>query len=287
MRTLITGMVLLLLAPPALAQKPPLDTVTVNGTRDTLDSVIPNFVQSTTAPGYMTGKLARWNRLVCPKTVGLAPKYAAFVSQRVRALALEVGAKVDGNPGCRPNIEITFTTNPQGLMDTTRRRRPDFLGYFHNLHQADEMAKVTLPIQAWYLTETVDNGNEWHIDQRCLPADCTYGVTGMRTNDGLQTGFHHVMIVAEPAKLADHEIGTLADYIAMVALAQISQKPSCQKLDTILNLLAPGCGRTATAMTVGDVGYLKGLYAGRADSLLVVQRNAIGFGIRKALEGER
>ena len=56
-----------------------------------------------------------------------------------------------------PTIEIIFTTTPQDLLDTVRKDDPAYLGYFTSLAQADTLAKVTRPIQAWdATTETTD-----------------------------------------------------------------------------------------------------------------------------------
>ena len=82
-------------------------------------------------------------------------------------------------------------------------------------------------------------------------------VTGSRLGDGLSSGFNHVVIVAEPAKLLDYELGTLADYIAMLALSQIQQPDTCEDLRSILNLLASGCSTIDRALTSSDFAYLR------------------------------
>jgi hypothetical protein len=72
--------------------------------------------------------------------------------------------------------------------------------------------------------------------------------------------FSHVVIVVEPAKLLEHEIGTLADYIALLALSQIQPPDNCQELPTILNLLVAGCSAPPRALTGVDFAYLRALY---------------------------
>jgi hypothetical protein len=66
--------------------------------------------------------------------------------------------------------------------------------------------------------------------------------------------------VADPAKLADYEIGSLADYISMLALTQLNSLNICQQLPSIVNMLAAGCEGKADALTDNDRGYLRGLY---------------------------
>ncbi len=106
------------------------DSVTVTGAKDRL--TVRRFVETFTAPTRITGKIARWEVGVCPITVGLKPDFASFVSQRVRDVAAQVGAPVNADAACKPNIEIVFTTAPQALADTIRKKHDAYLGYADN-----------------------------------------------------------------------------------------------------------------------------------------------------------
>ncbi len=121
-----------------------------------------------------------------------------------------------------------------------------------------------------------------------LPRAHTYAVTGMRTSDGLHSGFHNVMIVINPDKLRGREIGALADYIAFLALAQPRSLEECATLPSILDLLVPDCPGAADAheMTDSDLGYLRGVYRMTADAVLERQQNDIAFQLKRALAGK-
>src|SRR3954463_9899300 len=156
---------ILLLASGAAAAQPasrPVENVTVTGTRER--QVLEKFVEGFTTPNRITGKMARWNDGVCPITVGLAPKFAAFITQRLRDVAREAGAPVSANPACKPNIEIAFTTAPQALVNRLREKNSLYLGYHDNEAQLDRLATVTRPIQAWYTTATEDLHGNVEID---------------------------------------------------------------------------------------------------------------------------
>jgi hypothetical protein len=113
-----------------------------------------------------------------------------------------------------------------------------------------------------------------------LPYAAASAVTGSRAlGDGLRSTFHHVIIVADPTKLLDHEIGTLADYIAMLALTQLSSLDVCQNLASVTSLLTPGCASSAQALTVNDRGYLRGLYHMNPERALGVQEDQIAWQI--------
>jgi hypothetical protein len=85
-------------------------------------------------------------------------------------------------------------------------------------------------------------------------------VTGSRLGDGLRSGLYNVVIVADPTKLGDYEMGALADYIVMPALAQIALPDGCQQLPSVLNMLAANCAQKTSTLTDNDIAFLKGLY---------------------------
>jgi hypothetical protein len=306
MRALLVLTIWAVTASVALAQPRPGDSVTVTGAKDRL--TVRRFVETFTAPTRITGKIARWEVGVCPITVGLKPGFAKYISQRVRDVGMQVGAPVDADAACKPNIEIVFTTTPQGLADTIRKKHDAYLGYTDTVAQRDRLATITRPIQSWYLTATQDLAGKTVVDgSRVAGAGggvrvpcagntvwCQGGsqevislkpvhamlTTGSRAlGDGLRSGFYHVIIVADPTKLLDHEIGTLADYIAMLALTQLSSLDVCQNLASVTSLLTPGCASSAQALTVNDRGYLRGLYHMNPERALSVQEDQIAWQI--------
>ena len=300
-------------APPKLFSGLPIESVTVTAAKPS-EATIKSFVETRAASTRTLGRMARWMTKICPVTIGLGDKYAKYVSQRIRDVASSVGASVDADSGCRPNIEVIFTTTPQGLLDQVRRTKPLLLGYHDNLHQADELAKVTHPIQAWYTTTSQDAFGNRNLDiGRCgpsggtalnsqtgvqtetggmgmagviqleLPCAVVVHSNGFRARDGLSSGFFNVLIVAEPAKLLDHEVGALADYITMLALSQPASLDSCQELPSISTMLAPGCSALSSRITDGDLAFLHAFYKLPEGNLLAAQRNYVRYEMNKIL----
>jgi hypothetical protein len=290
----------------------PSESITVTGIKE-VEAAVNKFVGTVTAPTRMAGKLARWKVGVCPITAGLRPEAVKFVTKRVKDVAALVGAPLNGKDTCQPNIEIVFTTTPQTLLDHVRILHPVLLGYHDNSAQAERLATVTRPIQSWYSTATEDLRGNPQIDgvrtggvtmempftpgaggggpqssatgtvAMNMPGARIVSVTGGRLGDGVSSGLNHVVIVAEPAKLLDNEIGTLADYIAMLALSQIQAPETCQDLPSILNLLVPGCSRSATTLTSGDMAYLRGLYKMTPTANFQGQRREIMYQMSQSL----
>jgi hypothetical protein len=285
------------------------ENVTVLGSRRMYHDFSRNFA----TPTKFTGKIARWERRICPQVVGQNPHYAAFISQHLKYVALAAGAPVDTDASCTPNIDIVFTTTPQDLLDTVGKQNQHYLGYFDSVAQKNALAVVTRPIQAWYATESTDLRGRRHLDTgRSIVGGTTvqslngmtgtfdgltgqagdtmglsagntltdmapfFHVTGNHINDGIHTGFNHVLIVIDSTKLAGQGIVPLADYIAMLALSQVATPDACQELPSIINRMASGCEHTPDSLTMFDLAYLQALYHMANDRNLMAQRSEIG-----------
>ena len=111
-------------------------------------------------------------------------------------------------------------------------------------------------------------------------------VTGGRLRDGVTSELSHVIIAAEPGKLLDHEIGALADYIAMLSLTQLASLDVCPPLPSIVNMLARDCAHPAIALTDNDVAYLRGLYKMSPDMSARTQAGQISYQMQQSLEGK-
>jgi hypothetical protein len=118
-----------------------------------------------------------------------------------------------------------------------------------------------------------------------LPNARAVAVTGSRLGDGLRSNLYHVIIVADSGKLLAFEIGSLADYIALLALSQINIPESCPPLSSIVNLLG-SCGQKSSALTESDLGYLKGLYRMGPERSLRTQQDEIAYQMERSLTGK-
>ena len=93
-------------APPASEAA---ESVTVTATPLPKRDAVDEFIYSYPTQVRTTEKIARWRKGICPAVYGLPPRYAAFITTRLTAIALNVGAPVDSDPKCRQNVEIVFT----------------------------------------------------------------------------------------------------------------------------------------------------------------------------------
>lgn len=274
-----------------IAKPPPVESVTVTGER-LRDEQISSFVKSFAAPTLLLGKLSRWETGICSIAAGLRPAALRFITARLRDTARAVGAPVETHPDCHPNIEIVFTTTPQDLLDHVRKDHALYLGYSRNSAEADRMARVLHPIQAWYTTASkdffgytkIDDARTVGIGEEELQIALAIGtVTGLRARDGRRSTLYHVIIVIDPVKLVEHEIGSIADYISFLALSQLASLNRCQPLASITNMMVPGCTAAAGEMTPNDLAFLRGLYKMPLDGNLILQEAGIRAEMKNAL----
>ncbi len=94
----------------------------------------------------------------------------------------------------------------------------------------------------------------------------------------------HTLILVDANKVADAQIGSIADYFAVLALSRWQSLETCNAIPTILNLMADGCDADPTpeAATGADLALLTGLYTSDPRELGSLQRATIASAIRKA-----
>ena len=246
------------------------------------DSLYQFIVHHATVRYVYTGttrNLARWRggrQSICPLTVGLNPRYNAFVTARLRALAAYVGAPVQSNPQCKNNVQILFTNNPQERMDDVMKWATVYFNIRYSGGMRDLIAfRGDHAIQGWYMTTRggaiVLNTDVALVGLNLLPVwpqisqkylgHSTLG-TRLGGGGGSGIGIGIVILVVDTTKVVGYTIGTIADYLAMLTLSVVQSPDHCDPLPSILDLMSSSCGtrEMPTAITAGDLAFLKALY---------------------------
>lgn len=257
--------------------------VVVTGRLDppTLSTEIRRFVRGHARLSRID-QLARWQDSICVRVMNLPAAFADFIANRVRTLAREAGASASEQADCAPNVSIMFTTEPQAVLNQVRADRPELLGA-HFINQRNALATMSRPIQSWYMTAT-SNGLETAIDEPMR--DPLTGRSGSRMTHGLRSLFVHVLILVDQNQVAGAEVGPISDYVAMLALTDVSTETwSCGGLVTIMELFSR-CGDAPQQLTTPDRAFLQGLYTMDPEVILSLQRGHIAGEMRDALTGE-
>ncbi|HEY2051393.1 MAG TPA: hypothetical protein VGH03_18800 [Caulobacteraceae bacterium] len=302
-------------APPADRIAPLVVTPAPGLSGGELQKAADGFVQARTVATRI-GRLARWRVPICPVVDGLPPDMNAAIAGRVRQIATAAGVPV-APPGCSPNnVEIEFTAHPQALFSMAQKHNWILSG-FHYASQDRQIAEVTRPIQAWYVTATRStaigtaeaataigggmNGATFQVtaghDQvnggpvGVAVIDDPLGRTpgeepGSRLNDSLSSEFANVLVIIDQTKVAGASTQAIADYVAVMALTQVADLDDCNALPSVLDLMARGCSpaRSPEMLTASDLSYLQALYGTETRLPVSYSRGAIASHLTQALE---
>jgi hypothetical protein len=275
-------------------------TVTAPAKPKTIEKQSQSFVEGhATVQNPEVDQIGRWRDPVCVQVLGLPhPDDASMVEARIEAVAQAVGLPA-ARGGCRANVEIVFSNQPQRVMDEVARRREYLLGYFHR-HDRGQLKAVTHPIQAWYVTSTRGTG-EGNVAMMFTPNLGQFaqvntqviddpdhrppgGCAGSHFTACLQSDFANVFIVADTKALAGRQLGLVTDYLVMLALSQPRALDRCNPLPSILDLLADCTGRDPPdGLTPADAAYLTSLYAADSQAKRMVEQSEIASRMAKIL----
>lgn len=287
---LITGV---LLAAPLPTQDPPpqapaaqepvtLEDVTVTGRP--LDAMIRNFVSEVAEPNRGRG-LARWDDQICVGVVNLRAETAQYLADRISTVAEDVGL-TPGAPGCSPTLLVVATDDGEALarsMVETRRRafRMGGAGMDRGGDALADFVETDRPVRWWQMAMPVDSETGQRATR--IPGDCegmacaggngsvmafapaigVFAASRLRTQ--IVDRLIRTIVVVDVDDVAELSILQLADYIAMVSLAQIDPEADTSGYASVLNVFDnPGA---ADGLMDWDRAYLDGLYASEGNAI--------------------
>ncbi|MGH6951329.1 MAG: hypothetical protein ACREH4_10670 [Vitreimonas sp.] len=150
------------------------------------------------------------------------------------------------------------------------------------------------PVRWWHVMQTVSADGQLlrNTDPRRDPRDGFRGLEILRNarlgrmERTTRQDFNRVVIIVDATLAEGVQLGPLADYVAMAALAQLNPRADVSEVRSILNLfLDRQAGREPVAeMSEWDLAYLEGLYGIRrrnAPSAARMQADIV-----RAMEGE-
>jgi hypothetical protein len=242
---------------PAHAQEDS-DKVVVQGKRE--EEAVRNFVAEIAAAPSGMG-LARWGKEVCVGVYNMSQDYAQKLVDRVSLIAASIGIE-PGEPGCRPNILVMASTDGPALA---KRLVTDHLQQFrpHDTDGAD-MGREALkqfqnskdPVRWWHVSQTVLNDTGAAVRR----GTSVRVRGGSRLSKNVRQDISHVLVILDGSQIGSVSFGALADYVAMVALAQVDADADTRAFPTVLNLFYSPTGERTARMTQWDLDYLLALY---------------------------
>ena len=277
-------------SPRASAQ---LEDVVVEGRQ--LETLVRNFVTDVSQPANNRG-LARWNRPICVGAVNLRSEVGQYVVDRISDVAreLEVAA---GEPGCRPNVLIVAAADGAALASALVENRPRNFDLRHNGTDAGTRAFRNFrtgdqPVRWWQISIPIDSESGGRAVR--LPGDIdpatgkpdapeiqVFAASRLRTQ--VRDDLVRSIIIVDVDSLGGANLVQLADYLALVALAQVDAEADTAPYPTILNLFADPASAPA-GLTDWDRSYLTALYE---HDQLRINRNSQVRAVAEAVARDR
>ena len=236
------------------------------------------------------GQISRFEWEVCPAAVGLLPQQNGQIANRIRVVAAAAGAPV-AKAGCKPNILVLVTRNPQELVSAMRKNYPAFFK-----DPIDQPAHV----------QDTDRAIAWHVEgqltQDDIPATVVatpttkfYSVSttiSSRLTPPSRPHFLAGVLVLDIDSLGGLTTTQVADYAAMRLLARTSpDRLDETSVPTILSILeAAPDSQVPVTLTSWDFRYLKALYGSMKHRYASSQRGEMQRLVRKdslSMEGQR
>jgi hypothetical protein len=250
-----------------------------------LRTYIKDFVDEVAAPARSRG-YARWQRSVCIGVHNLETTAAQYIVDRISSLALELGLE-PGEPGCGPQVIIVFVTNAREAASRLVENEPRFFrpalgnaGMDLGLAGLDKFTQSDKAVRWWHVSMPVDARTgvpAMRFPGQPPPVVLKTGAS--RLYNGIRDDLRNVLIVVDSTKLTGTTWQQLADYLAIVSLAQIDPSTDPAAFDTILNLFSNTAAYSG--LTDWDRSYLQALYEFNQERDARLQRNLIVSHIAK------
>ena len=245
---------------PAAQEPTALSDVVVEGRR--LRAVVQDFVGEVAAPATGDRGPARWNNPVCIGVVNLRPDVAQYLVDRASDVARELGLTA-GEPGCSANVLIIAAADGQAVADgivEVRRRAfiPGGSGMTRSLRALEDFRTSEAPIRWWHVSGPVDSETgqlATRLPGEEPPQIAVSRASRLRTD--IRDDLFKAIIVVDMKKVESLSWTQLADYCALIALAQVDPEADVASFDTVLNIFDDP---TVRGLTAWDMDYLNALY---------------------------
>jgi hypothetical protein len=232
-----------------------------------LKQAIRNFVQRLSQVGP-SDQIAHWKDQICPTVLGMDPAQAAFLEQRINALARTVRLRPGGS-NCLSALAIVVTNDPNAFV-------ADMLGIYPMSLRADGLDRLKRFVQSSRPVRWISITNE-----------CGYGCAiGSRISRETAPALAGMLIVVDSNRLQDVTVQELSDYIALVALTNPPDRPGSHP-NSVLELFDdPGPAGSSFALTDYDRSFLAALYHEPVDRSADDERATIGDAMEHSLKAK-
>jgi hypothetical protein len=259
----------LLVAQPALAQTPEptpgvaaaadIDPVTIRAANR---QRVLDYARDVSA--LRGDQISRRPLRLCPLVAGAPADVNTYVAARLRQVGQSVLIAFE-TKACRPNLLVLFSREPDLMLKQARARyKISFAGA--QLPAIERFIADSRPVRWWHMVVPTSNlGPVATMGDAFGPEELRS--SGSRIVSPTRNLIGASVVVIDARQVHGVEIAALADYVAMVSLADIDSSAVLPGQASILNLFADSApaGKVARRMTPIDLAYLRALYSVRPD----------------------
>ena len=260
-------------AVPDAADKPGLDQITVEARRERalLEHQVSSFVSAISAAPNRES-LARWTTPICPLVAGLPRGHGEFVLTRVSKIATDSDVPL-APENCRANFYVIVTADPDALLKAWIKREISIFGDAGGT-RIRAFLNSSRPVRVWYnadlntaegLPLTAHDGTAAVATGADMGGGALQGVPandhalGFRLKHDEVRGLSSVIVLIDSRRARGVSFGQLADYVALIGLAELRLDANVGEAPTILHLFSES-DKAPPGLSPWDEYFLKALY---------------------------
>lgn len=251
----------------------PLPQVTIEAQREALERRVRTFVSHSLQPAFDVS-LTRWSVPVCPLVVGLQQDSSDYIATRVRQIATAAGVRTAA-ARCEANLVILISDDPEAVLQAWYKKDFHVFEGFEGASDRTIAAFIKTPrlARVWYNIHTERPHGMSYSFSMAAP----FNPASPRMNqmdDATRTvfagvrAFTTVVVAFDSTRLKGIKVRQLADYSAMVGLAQIQNDADVGTAPSILRVFAASDDPKPEGLSDWDAAFLKALYGTNQQSTM-------------------
>jgi hypothetical protein len=217
-------------------------------------------------------QLGRWDDEICVGVAGLPARQGQFIADRVAQRAFALGLE-PGAAGCRPNVTIVVAPDGNAMAQQMFAEEPSLFAHRYETgvstlgqEALTNFINSARPVRWWHVTRTVSADGEILSSENTSNGADGFSSevvrsNGSRLSSATRQDFARAVIIVDAPSARRVQLAALADYIAMVTLAQLNPAADTSEFPTIMNLFSAQGGNAPAQLTQWDIAYLDALYA--------------------------
>tara|TARA_R110002167_G_scaffold21029_7_gene76564 strand:- start:1765 stop:2721 length:957 start_codon:yes stop_codon:yes gene_type:complete len=235
-------------------------------------AMVREFVNEVAAPNRNRG-IARWEKDVCIGVANLSGPAAQYIVDRMSAVALDIGL-TPGEPGCEANVIVIASDSADRVAEELVNERLNAMiiggsGMDQGRAALNAFVRSDRPVRWWQISMPTDSQTGAAAVR--VPGECAGPCSGAadfgpkirlptstRLSSPIVDSLIRTVIIVDLEQVRSVTVQQLADYLAMVTLAQIDPEADTHAFGSILNVFESPA--SVDGLTPWDQTYLQGLY---------------------------